>query len=649
MGRTNMKALWACVLVLASAATLSAQQYSYSNSAGTVSMTTTTLTISGTTLSSPAGTVTMGCNLTVLTVTGDTEEWSCTGGTYSLQSTDGTISINGTFTSGIFTFAQTEINRTFYYNYALYANFSASQVISGGKPVAVAGAVMETLATMTSLLTSTNGTIQTGLIQLSQEYEPVYIADTGNNRIVQTADILGSNWTSIGTLGSGTKQFSAPYGVALDAAGKIYVSDGGNCRIVRMDNMTGLNWTSYGTCGAGAGQFSNPQGLWVDSNGKIYVADAGNNRIVRMDDITGTNFTTLGTLGNGTGQFSSPAAVTTDSAGNIYVADNANARVVEFSDMLGTNWAVWQFPLNYENPNGVAVDASGRIYMTDAAQSQVFRADNISGANTVSLSVNFLLYINGVEKPSGIFVNSNEEIYIADTNNNRVDRLFDMSYDDMIVLGTAGTGVENLSTPHAMVTQSISKSVAVSAVTPPSLAFPTQLLGTASPSQTTTLRNIGTAPLTVTLVTSTLADFPMTHNCPSKLLAGQSCTATVTFQPTTGGLRKGQVKFTLKGAQSRSTSVSGSGALVTLSTNLLIMFACAPGQVTVTNPLGSSTSIKSVKVTKPFSETNNCGTLAPGASCTITVHWCSSTPITGVLAVTDASGTAQFVSLTGEQ
>jgi hypothetical protein len=61
MGQTNMKALWACVLVLASAATLSAQQYSYSNSAGTVSMTATTLTISGTTLSSPAGTVTMGC------------------------------------------------------------------------------------------------------------------------------------------------------------------------------------------------------------------------------------------------------------------------------------------------------------------------------------------------------------------------------------------------------------------------------------------------------------------------------------------------------------------------------------------------------------------------------------------------------------
>jgi streptogramin lyase len=642
-----MKALWACVTVLAAAVTLSATQTSYSNSGGTVSMTSTTVTISGSTVSNPAGTVTMSCNLTVLSVSGDGETWSCTGGTFSLQSTDGKTSVNGTFTSGLFTFAQTEINRVFYYNYALYANFSASQPVNG-KTIAVAGAVMETVATMTNPLNPGTGTIQTGLIDTSQQYEPVYIADTGNNRIVQTADILGSNWTSIGKLGTGTKQFTSPWGVAIDTAGKIYVSDSGNCRIVRMDNMSGLNWTSYGTCGTGTGQFSNPEGLWVDAAGKIYVADAGNDRIVRMDDITGTNFTSLGTLGNGTGQFSSPAAVTTDASGNIYVADNANARVVEFSDMLGTNWAAWQFPVNYETPDGVSVDSAGRVYMTDSLQSQVFRADNISGANTVSLSVNYLLYINGVEKPAGIFVDPAGGIYIADTNNNRVDRLFDMTYDDQMVLGTTGKGVGNLSTPHAVVTQPESKSVAVSAVSPPTLTFPTELVGTASPTETTMLSNIGLGPLTVTSVTSSLADFPMTNNCPTTLAAGQSCLATVTFQPTVGGLRKGTVKFTLKGAASRSTSVSGSGALVTVSPTVLIMYDGQSGTVTVTNPLSTSTSLKSVKILGQFTQTNNCGTIAPGASCTITVTPIGGPVITGTLEVTDSSGTVQYVSLTGE-
>jgi hypothetical protein len=63
---------------------------------------------------------------------------------------------------------------------------------------------------------------------------------------------------------------------------------------------------------------------------------------------------------------------------------------------------------------------------------------------------------------------------------------------------------------------------------------------------------------------------------------------------------------------------------------------------------GTSTSIKSVRITGQFKQTNNCGTLAAGASCTINVTWCSSLVITGTLAVTDASGTVQYVSITGE-
>jgi hypothetical protein len=270
----------------------------------------------------------------------------------------------------------------------------------------------------------------------------------------------------------------------------------------------------------------------------------------------------------------------------------------------------------------------GKIYTTDSLQNQVLRADNISGANEVSLNVNYLLYVDGVKAPSGIFVDPNGLIYIADTRNNRVDQLFGMSYDDQIVLGAAGTGIGNLSLPHAAVTQQQTKGVAVSAVTPASLTFPTELVGVATPTESTMLSNIGLVPLAVTSITSTLADFSITSNCPVTLSAGESCSAAVTFQPTTGGLRKGAV---------------------TLSTNSLIMFACADGTVTVSNPLSSITSIKSVKVTRNLTQTNNCGTLTSGASCTVTVHWCSSTPITGTLAVTDGSGTSQYVSLTGEQ
>ncbi|HTQ56962.1 MAG TPA: choice-of-anchor D domain-containing protein [Bryobacteraceae bacterium] len=644
-----MKTIWKCAALFSAASFLSATQLSYNNTAGTVNQSGTTLTISGSTLSSPPGTVSMTCNLTpILPQYGFTSEWLCTGGSFLLHSANGTISVAGVFTTGVFTLVETEKNRIYSYNYALYANFSASQTIKGNS-VAVAGAVIETLATLSAPLSPATGTIQSGLIDTNQQYEPLYIADTGNNRIVQTADILGSNWKSIGKAGSGAGQFTSPWGVAVDSAGKVYVSDSGNCRIVRMDNISGANWISYGTCGAGAGQFSSPEGLWVDPAGKIYVADSGNNRIVRMDDMAGTNFISLGTPGNGMGQFSSPAAVTTDTAGNIYVADNANARVVEFSDMLGTNWAVWQFPLNYLTPDGVAVDSAGKIYTTDSLQNQVLRADNITGANEVSLNVNYLLYLNGVEAPSGIFVDQDGGIYIADTNNNRVDRLFGMTYDDQIVMGTAGTGMGALSLPHAAVAVRETRRVPVAAVTPPSLTFPTELVGESSPAETTMLSNIGLAALSVTDVTSSLAEFPMTHTCPPTLAAGQSCTATVTFQPAAGGLRKGSVAFTLQGAPGKSVPVSGSGALITVSPAVLIMFDGQGGTVTVTNPLTTPTSVKSVQIVGQFKQHNNCGALAAGASCTINVSWIyTGFVITGTLEVTDSAGTVQYVSLTGE-
>lgn len=629
-----MKTLRILVVILAMAATSAATQWSYSNSGGTVSQT-NTLSITGTTLASPAGTVSMTCPLTYQLP----GQYSCLGGSFSANSSDGTFSISGTFTSGLFTVGSTTHRGVTYYFYSFSGNFAGSQTING-KSVAVAGSALETLATMNTYLDPATGTIQTGIIDVSQQWEPVYIADTGNNRIVESADILGSNWASIGKLGAGVKQFSAPWGVALDSAGKIYVSDSGNCRIVRMNNIAGASWTSFGSCGSGTGQFSSPKGLWVDSAGKIYVADSGNNRLVRMDDMTGTNWTALGTMGSGTAQFNNPAAVTTDSAGNIYVADNTNCRVVEFSDMLGTNWAVWQFPVPYVAPNGVAVDSAGKIYLTDSYQNQVIRGDNISGANSVTLF--------GGLTPAGIFLDPDGAVYVAFTANNGVYRFFDYSTNDVFIEGTAGNGVGNLSAPHAVVAMRESKAMAVASLTPPALTFPTEVVGTGSPVESTVLTNIGNAPLTVSSVASSSADYPLAHNCPATLAGGQNCSAAIFFRPTTGGLRKGTATFKVKGAVARPVPLSGSGALISASPTYLILYEGAGGQVTVTNPLNTATAVTSVQIYGPFGETNNCGALAPGASCTINITWGGIGVAVGELAIKDSSGTITYVGMTGE-
>ena len=72
--------------------------------------------------------------------------------------------------------------------------------------------------------------------------------------------------------------------------------------------------------------------------------------------------------------------------------------------------------------------------------------------------------------------------------------------------------------------------------------------------------------------------------------------------------------------------------------------------MTVTNYSSTFAGIPHIRTTGYFSQVNNCGGgLAAGASCTIKVTFTSpGTVVTGVLDVTDASGTVQYVSLTGQ-
>src|SRR3989442_6907180 len=77
-------------------------------------------------------------------------------------------------------------------------------------------------------------------------------------------------------------------------------------------------------------------------------------------------------------------------------------------------------------------------------------------------------------------------------------------------------------------------------LSPSSLSFSTEAVGTTSPAKTVTLTNVGTTLLTINgiAITGTNAgDFAQTHTCGSSLAAGASCTISVTFKPTASGTR----------------------------------------------------------------------------------------------------------------
>jgi len=262
-----------------------------------------------------------------------------------------------------------------------------------------------------------------------------YVADAGNNRIVQMTTFLGTDWSTFGTTGNLLGQFISPLGVAVDSNNKIYIADTGNDRIVRIDNMSGSGWTELGTSGNGLKQFSSPDGIAVDSTAtpKIYVSDAVNNRIVQMDDITGTNWTAYGTFGipaDGAGHFNGPAGIAVDSGGKIYVADYSNNRIVQMDNITGTNWTSYgslgNSTGNFSGPSGIAVDSNGKIYVADSGNNRIVQMTNITGAGWTSLGT-LGTGINHFDIPAGIAVDMKKYIYVSDQNNNRIVAMFNIA------------------------------------------------------------------------------------------------------------------------------------------------------------------------------------------------------------------------------
>ena len=210
---------------------------------------------------------------------------------------------------------------------------------------------------------------------------------------------------------------------------------------------------------------------------------------------------------------------------------------------------------------------------------------------------------------------------------------------------------------------SLSPAVALS---PSSLTFNNQGVGTTSPPQTVTLTSNGTAPVHITSVTAT-GDFTETDNCGNGVAAGSICTINITFTPAATGTRTGTLTITDNAIGSPQTAgLTGTGASAPVPVagvspttltyaSQMVGTTSAAQAVTLSNTGNAALSVTSIAVTGTnagdFGQTNNCGTsVAAGASCTINVTFTPSATgtRTGTLTVSDnASGSPQTVGLTG--
>ena len=206
-------------------------------------------------------------------------------------------------------------------------------------------------------------------------------------------------------------------------------------------------------------------------------------------------------------------------------------------------------------------------------------------------------------------------------------------------------------------------------LSPASLTFGAQTVGTTSAAQPVTLTNTGNATLTISSITVTgtnAGDFSQTNNCTSSVAIGGSCTINVKFSPSAGGSRTASVSIADSAVGSPQTvALTGTGVSTAPAVTFSPSGGLGFGNVIVNNSAlvvqniqnsGNATlTISSITVgganASMFTEHTTCGgTLAAGLTCEISVVFTPTSvgPKSATVSVTDnAAGSPHVFNVTG--
>jgi len=158
---------------------------------------------------------------------------------------------------------------------------------------------------------------------------------------------------------------------------------------------------------------------------------------------------------------------------------------------------------------------------------------------------------------------------------------------------------------------------AAASLTPGTLTFGNQYLGSPSSSQTITLSSTGSIPLTVTKISLTGAqagDFSQANNCGSSVANGFSCQVTVSFAATAAGSRAASLSIGDNASNSPQTvALSGTGA----SRSIGLGAGSNPTTASVTAGQTASYSLSIGGAGMGGSATLTCTGAPKGATCSV--------------------------------
>ena len=262
----------------------------------------------------------------------------------------------------------------------------------------------------------------------------LYVADTANNRIraITPAGIIMTVAGSGPTAGdfSGcvvpAGPLNAPAAVAAGANGAIYIADTGNNRVMVVSKGLGLSVFAgtgakgnSGDGGAATGATLNaPAGLAVDSAGNVYIADTGNNRL----RVVGAD----GGIRSVAASFSAPSGLAFDGDGNLYVAESQGHRVTRMKPdgtmdrFAGTGVSTASIapipapPEELSNPAGVAIDPFHTLYVADSGP---------VGGKLQRITRNCARSNPALSATGGVDTDAQGNVYFSDPRNNVIWKL----------------------------------------------------------------------------------------------------------------------------------------------------------------------------------------------------------------------------------
>ena len=343
----------------------------------------------------------------------------------------------------------------------------------------------------------------------ADQFGNLYIADTGNNRVVRIA-YTGVQTTVL----SGTVlnlPLKAPNAVAADDLGSFYVADSGNNRVLKVTRSGAVS-----TVGTG---LKDPSGVLVDYAADVLIADTGNNRIeivtaagVQSDIVPSSDLPAGMPLSGPTGisfedsDFLFEGGTYSLIGLTLVIADTGNNRLVGVFYGGGQENRYTAGGAGLKSPRGVAYSGQA-IFASDSGNNRLFFLPPYSNPyiNPTQIQVG-----TGVSSPGGIATDGSGNLYIADTANNRIVKMQTESADFV--------AVEKGASAARTLTFVFASQTTLSATTP------VEFLSPGAPTSDFKNANTGTCAATT-------------------YAAGASCTVNAVFKPTLAGERSGAVEL----------------------------------------------------------------------------------------------------------